>query len=232
MQLGRIALKLRAANTSLGNKIAGAAELDVAVRNTLNTDFAFVIPLAEDCAVNEYDPSINQKLTERFGVVVALQMDASQKDKTGIGAYDRLHDVRAELFKPLIGWDMGFSDSIYYRGGRLIAVNRGYLWYQFEFEYESRVVVDIDGYGEIEETTIDDRRPAGELPDFDSIYVDYILKPSVKWNDFVDTYPYPILPDDIKDPDMEQYIDLSEDLNAGAFTNAFASGFDFYKRSN
>lgn len=230
MILGAIALKLRTATTDFENRIAGVAELDMAIRNTLKNEMAFVIPLVDDAVGNTIESSTEQKMIERFGVITAIATDTSQKDKTGLTAYDRLHDIRNQIFKPLIGWDMGFEGLIYYRGGRLLEINRGYLWWQFEFEFESRITVHKDGYGYVEETEVDNRQQVSQLPDLDTIYAQYLLWPSVKWRTLLSTDFNIELPGDISDPDMAQLIDFTEDVLEGGYNTGYATGFDFYKK--
>ena len=231
MQLGRIVLKIRAAGTSLGANVLGAADLNAVMTNTFTPKMpiAFVIPVSEDAKENEYHPAVNQIVYERFGVIVAIPTDGTQKDKTGLLAYDQLHDMRAELFRPLVGWDMGFSEAIYYRGGKLIGIDRAVLWYQFDFEYKSRIVSNPDGFGEIETTTIDDRAPVSSLPDFDRIWAQYILTPSVKWEDLMND-PSMDLPETLVPADMTQFIDLTDDPDAGPYGSGFARAFDFFIR--
>ena len=140
MRLGPIAIKLRLANTRFETRVAGATELELAVNNTLSKDSAFVVPIADDCPKNQYDNHINQTITERFGVVVALANDSTDKDKTGITAFDLIHEVRNEIHKAILGWMLQDAESIiFYRGGRILGNHRAYLWYVFEFEYESRL---------------------------------------------------------------------------------------------
>jgi hypothetical protein len=161
MKLGTIALRIRVAETSLENRVAGAAELALAIAGTLLEECAFVLPLVESAPANTQDSGINQLLTERFGVIVALKNDTSQADKTGLTAYDRLHDLRQELFSALLGWYItGAESQVYYGGGTLLDVNRAWLWYQFEFEYTTRL-------------TEEDLIIPDTLDDFDRIYAQY-----------------------------------------------------------
>lgn len=142
MRLGPIVMLLRLAETTFGNFIAGAAELDIATKNTLTREMAFVIPLEEDCAANAVETSIDQVITERFGVVVAVKCVPYQEDKTGLTAYDRLHDVREELIRTLVGRELSWTESnLYYRGGQLMQINGAWLWYMFRFEFKSRIGV-------------------------------------------------------------------------------------------
>lgn len=226
MRIGEIVLKLRLADTRFNNLIGGAAELNLAIDNTLKQDMAFVIPLAENCPSNEYDSGINQKITERFGVIVALGNDNSQADKTGITSYDLLHTVRGEIFKALLGWKIDGAESlVYYRGGRVLDITGAYLWYQFEFEFETRI---LNYYTEDELNDTDgvDMGVAG-LDDFNTIYTNIILSPSADLPytgelPLSDGYPNVVLPDNA------QWLDLTENPNAGDFGKGFGSGFDFY----
>jgi hypothetical protein len=228
MKIGKIALKIRAAKTVFGNYVAGSAELDTAMMQTLSRETAFVIPLIENADENKYDTGVNQPLYERFGVIAAIKNDDSQLDKLGILAYDRIHDIRNELMGCLLGWEIPEAESlIYYRGGSLVDINGGWLWYQFEFEYKARIgcVEEFDNgkvkYG-VQERDVD---PDQEPDDFNSIYAQYILSPSAN-------LPYtgdlPIA--DLTIPDMSTYIDLTKDPRSGAYTKGFASAFDFYKK--
>ncbi len=190
MQLGAIVGKLRLADTRFGNRIAGAAELDAAQRATFQKDMAFVIPMADAASPNVYDNGINQTVTEVFAVVVVLASDSMQKDKTGLGAYDLLHNVRADIFKAILGWQMTDAESlISYRGGRLIDFDRAYLWYQFEFQVKIRIDND-DGVAQGDEL----------LPTLEEIYADYVFTPS-------DDLPISEhLPVDGFTPDMKQSV--------------------------
>lgn len=234
MRLGLIVTKLRLANTTFGNYIGGAAELALAIRNTLQQDSAFVIPLAESADPNQTDSTINQTITERFGVVVALANDSKQSDKLGLTAYDRLHDIRSELFRALVGTLLLDSKSyIDYRGGRILDINPAYLWYQFEFEYQSQITsYPEEGYCDLEDKTFDDIVQPSQLDDFNSMYVNFVLSPNRDPNRRMpitdipldDNYP------DVTIPDMANWIDLTDDPRYGEFGEGFASSFDFYDK--
>jgi hypothetical protein len=225
MRIGQIVLKLRLANTSLGNFISGAGDLASAYASTLRREMAFVIPLAERATDNQYDNGLIQTLTERFGVIVALSNDVSQADKTGITAFDKLHNIRSELFQAILNIELTDTcSSIYYVGGSLLDINPTYLWYQFEFEFKSRIVSNIDGVADLENRVVDDRKQRSQLEDFNTIYANYILSPSADLPysgqlPLADGFPNVVL------PDQSQYIDLTKDPDDGAFGCAFASAF-------
>lgn len=218
MKLQPIVIKLRAAETRFNNKIAGAAELALAMSNTLYDEMAFVIQLSEVASRKEYDSGINQKVIERFAVVVALKNDTTSSDKTGITANDLLFTVRAQLWKALLGWQMneGEESLVYYSGGRLLQINPAYLWFQFEFEVETRLG-DEDGVV-LEDTDM-----------FNSLYTQYVLTPS---DDIPVTGEIPRLPASLTLPDLALLIDMTDDDTDGSYSREFGYGFDLYDRAN
>ena len=213
MKIGPIVLKLRLAETRFGNNIAGAADLALALSQTLTKEVAFVVQIGEFANPNTLDSSISQKIVERFGVIVALDNAVSQMDKTGLTAYDTLYDVRSQLFKALLGWLMtDAEDPISYAGGKIVNLTRSHLWYQFEFDTTLRVGQD-DGIDV----------GASELDDFDTLYADWVLSPSANLP------VIEVLPVTSFEPDMRTKVDFTDDPNAGEFDRAFLVSFDKYK---
>jgi hypothetical protein len=210
MQLGPIVLKLRLATTQFENRIAGAAELAYALKGALQAEMAFVVQLAETASKNTLDSDINQLITERFGVIVMLENDTAQTDKTGLTAYDSLSTIRAELFTALLGWQVpGTEDLVSYGGGRVLGINRAQFWYQFEFITTTRIGND-DG--------VDVGR--SDLEDFDSIYAQWVLAPDAELPISED------LPVATFNPDMTTLVDLTVDPDSGAFGSGFGIKFD------
>jgi len=143
MQVGPIALLLRAANTRFGNRVSGAAEYSRAIASTLNDEAAFVIRLSDTASPNMLDSSISQVLTERFVVMVALKNDTLQSDKVGIIATDAVDDVRDQLFSVLINlWLPRAEGPVSYVSGNLYKIDSGYIWWQFIFEAPFRLCPD------------------------------------------------------------------------------------------
>jgi len=199
MKLGQLVLRLRSVESSF-DLIGGAAEYALAVEGTLKKEAAFVIPLQDTAGPNDYDTVVNQMITEQFAVVVAIKNGTNFEDKTGFASYNRLHDVRQEMFTAFLGLDVGrlygadsgFTNEslIYYRGGTLLDLDRSFLWYQFAFEYQVS----------IESQAVED----GELGYLDKIWVDYEMLAS-------DNLPLDeALPVDLFAPDMQQYIILAD----------------------
>jgi len=199
MKLGELVLRLRSVPTSF-SLIGGAAEYALASEGTLKKEAAFVIPLQDAAGNNDYDTSINQIITEQFGVIVAIKNGTNFEDKTGFTSYNRLHDVRSEIFRAFLGLDIGrvygsesgfTSESlISYRGGTLLDMDRSFLWYQFTFEYQMSI-----------ESMVVPEEADGFL---DKIWVDYVMLPS-------DDLPLSEeLPVSLFAPDMQQYIILAD----------------------
>ena len=218
MQIGPIALKLRLAETRFGDNVFGAAELATALEYTLRQDCAFVVQISETASDNTLDSSISQKITEKFGVIVALDNGTSEAGKTGIIAYDSLAEVRAQIFKAILGWQITGAESLVeYAGGKIAGINRSYLWYQFEFTVDTRID-DDDGVDV----------GADDLVPFDTIYTQWILGPSQKLDDSKKIRP--IGTSEI-DPDFTSIIDFTSNPDVdGPFTKAFNQNwFDTFK---
>jgi hypothetical protein len=242
MRIAPIIQRIKEANTRFGNYVAGSAEMDLAIRNTLRKDIAFVVPIEESCPANNTDSAIQQKITEKFSIIVAIANDTSDKDKTGFLAYDKLHKVRSELFRSIVGWQIKNAESIiYYTGGKFLTIQNDYLWWQYDFEYTIRLeefdgFIDISGQSApqltdevIEESTGEfyEKSQISQLDDFNYISSEYIMWPSANlpWSGDI-----PI--DDTDITDMKTWIDLTDDPDAGGFGRGFGEGFDFYKILN
>jgi hypothetical protein len=140
VKLAKIVNKIRNANTRFTNRIGGAVEFELAMTQTLTGETAFVIPGDDACGANQYDSGINQVLTEKFHIVVALKNDNVAGDKVGVTAYNLLHDVRNQIWTAILGWDIKEAESlIYYTGGKMLGVQPAYLWYMYSFEYKCRL---------------------------------------------------------------------------------------------
>ena len=215
MLLSPIILKIRAGETEFNNYIGGAAELALAMEYSLTKEAGFVIQLAETASANDYDSTINQKISERFAVVVALDNGTSDRDKMGLIAYDRLAGIRAEIFSAILGWQIPGTESIVsYSGGKVLGINRAWLWYQFEFSSDTRIT-DEDGVD----------NGADDLPWFDEIYAQYILSPSAN-------LPQVNVPVNF-DVDMTQIIDFTTNPAIdGAIGSGFGQGFDIINSGN
>ena len=199
MRIGDLVLRLRETTQLFSGRVGGAAEYAIAKDVPLTDEAAFVIPMADVASENEHDSAILQKIKEQYAVVVAIRNDTNFKDKTGFAAYNRLHEVRRDLFAAFLGYDAGrmskavdaYSQEslIYYKGGQLLDMDSAYMWYQFTFEYDVQVM---------SQATYD--APDGYL---DKIHAQYVLA------EFSDNLPVTEdLPVTSFAPHMEQLVDL------------------------
>lgn len=218
MKLSPIVLLLRQAKTVFGDNIAGAAEFNTIQQDTLNVNTAYVIQTTDVALPNKTQGTVEQKITEGFGVVVAIRNDESQADKTGLLAYDQLHEIRTELWNVLVGLNLdqtlntdGYTveGPIEYKGGSLIDINAAWLWYMYEFQYPAYLQETVKDY---------------DLDEFQKIYADWRITPAADIP-LTGAKPLPA----IDDPDMQSIIDLTVNLLAGAFAGGFDAGFDLYE---
>lgn len=219
MKLSPIVIILRNAETVFGNEIAGAAEFNTIQKDTLEVNTAYVIQTTDVALPNKTQGTVEQKITEGFGVVVAIRNDESQADKTGLIAYDQLHAIRKQLWDALVGYNLDtvLNDDSYnvegpieYKGGSLIDINPAWLWYLYEFEYPALLTETPKEY---------------DLDDFKSIYAQWRITPAAD----IPLKGASSLRDVLENPDMESIIDLTENLYAGAFAGGFDAGFDLYE---
>lgn len=228
MRLSHLVLRIREAQTRFGNYVAGSAELDLALKGTLKKDCAFVVPLMDTASPNKIENGIDQTITEGFSVIVAIANDSSDSDRLGLTAYDLLHDVRSELFKSLVGWFIiGSEGPISYGGGKFVVIRNSYLWWQFDFQYPVRLR-DWDAYCDIEEQTgLLERTQVSQIDSFDKISSKYIMWPNenLPWQGSVSDVTTDMT-------DMETWIDLTDDPDAGPYGRGFGSSFDFYRILN
>jgi hypothetical protein len=134
MQITPIIEQLRAYCPSFASRIAGAAEYKALPESAnLPVPAAYVLPLEDNPGPPMSENAVRQSLVESFAVVVAL---SNTTDERGQAAVTSLHDVRAELWRALLGWQLGqpsIYNGIYYEGASLLGLDRARMWYRFEF---------------------------------------------------------------------------------------------------
>ena len=152
MQLDLIITALRARCPGLTGGVAGAAQFKLLQESAaLAVPCAFVIPLDDNPERNRSQNSIRQPLVESFAVIVAIDNTPDEKGHAAVHSVDSL---RTELWAGLLGWSPlaeGETRSRYrpieYQGGSLLALDRGRLWWQFEFGAEMELSPE-DGWQE------------------------------------------------------------------------------------
>ncbi|UVM48341.1 hypothetical protein LOY38_18340 [Pseudomonas sp. B21-015] len=131
MKLNPIVAHLRSACPSFAGRVAGGIDWDAVVESAkLPMPAAYVIASADAATPNKVQNAIIQDITDQFTVVIVL--DAG--DERGQEANDLLHDLRAELWRALVGWKPGAEyEPLEYNNGVLVHISRSRVIYQFAF---------------------------------------------------------------------------------------------------
>ncbi|MCH4901266.1 hypothetical protein [Pseudomonas sp. B707] len=129
MKISPILTQLRAQCPSFAGHIATGVDL-VLLQGDPNLPMpsAHVLPLADVASVNTAQNSPSQPIRDRFEIILAL--DATDATK----ALDLLHDLRAELWRALVGFkpDSNYS-AIVYDGGETVSINSSRAFYRLRF---------------------------------------------------------------------------------------------------
>ncbi|RTY77185.1 phage tail terminator protein [Pseudomonas veronii] len=132
MKISLIVAQLRAYCPVFSNRVSAGIDWDaVASSAKLSHPSAYVIAAGDDASANDVDNAIRQDITDLFDVILVLD----STDERGQEAADLMHDLRASLWKALVGWKPSTEyDPIEYGGGSLIFINRARVVYRFSFE--------------------------------------------------------------------------------------------------
>lgn len=139
MKLTPIIMALRERCPSFAGRVGGAADYaDLNQKANMDVPAAYVVPLEDSPEkVRGTDNEYRQVIEDNFGVVVILSNVA---DRRGQAAYDQVHQIRAELWRALLGWEP--SDDygpIEYRGGDLLGQDRALMVWKFDFMAETEL---------------------------------------------------------------------------------------------
>ncbi|EEG10300.1 phage tail terminator protein [Pseudogulbenkiania ferrooxidans] len=168
MKITPIISQLRSYCPSFAGRVAGALELAALLDDAaplMALPAAYVVPTREDPQSPMTTAPYLQDLEEKFDVVVAL----APGDERGQAVADRLHDLRAELWRALLGWSPPDCDPVEYDGGALLMLNRGRVIWRFGFTAMS-VIGGIRGAGDAPATWHDVERDG--LADLLRVHID------------------------------------------------------------
>lgn len=129
MKITPILTQLRAQCPGLANHISVGVDLALLQGNAdLPTPSAHVTPLADLASNSTAQNLATQPVRDRFEIVLVL--DATDATK----ALDLLHELRAELWRALVGFkpDSDYS-AIVYDGGELLSINSSRVFYRLRF---------------------------------------------------------------------------------------------------
>ncbi|CAG4906116.1 phage tail terminator protein [Paraburkholderia saeva] len=131
MKVTPIVLQLRTYCPFFENRVAAAIEFEAARDEALlPAPAAFVVPTHDDAGENQTQNTTRQDITDAFDVVVVI----ATQDARGQSRIDLLHDVRAMLWKALVGFEpLPDWNRIQYEGGSLLMMNRERILYRFGF---------------------------------------------------------------------------------------------------
>lgn len=129
MKISPILTQLREQCPTLASRVAaGIAPITLNTDTNLQTPFAYVVPLADVASRSLAQNLALQPIRDRFEVTLVL--DTSDATK----ALDLLHDLRAELWRALVGFKPGSDyDAIEYEGGELLSIDNNRALYRLRF---------------------------------------------------------------------------------------------------
>jgi len=162
MKLSLVIAALRARCPMFAGNVAGAAEFkSIPETGKMKLPAAYVVPTEDVTAEQKSLTDYWQNVTEGFAVVVVL--DNTRDERGQAAGYDAVHDVRREIWKALLGWEPDEdAGPVAYSGGQLLDMDRGRLYYQFEFmltreitEEDTRQQDDLKALDELKTVEID-----------------------------------------------------------------------------
>lgn len=141
MKITRLIAQLRDYCPTLAGRVAAGIDLaTLQAENPLQPPCAYVITLADLASSSLAQNLTQQRIRDRFEVTLVL--DATDATK----ALDLLHDLRAELWRALVGFKPG-SDyaAIEYDGGELVSLNSSRVLYRLRFFAEFQLGRNLPG---------------------------------------------------------------------------------------
>ncbi len=129
MKISPILTQLREQCPTLANRVAAGIDLAALQTSTpLQTPCAYIAPIADLASKSAAQNLLLQPVRDRFEVTLVLDTTDATK------ALDLLHDLRAELWRALVGFKPGGDyDAIAYDGGELVSINSSRVLYRLRF---------------------------------------------------------------------------------------------------
>ncbi|MCO8313267.1 phage tail terminator protein [Pseudomonas mandelii] len=141
MKITPILTQLREQCPTLANRVAAGIDLVTLQATTpLQTPCAYVVPIADLASKSVAQNLTLQPIRDRFEVTLVLDTTDATK------ALDLLHDLRAELWRALVGFKPGNGyDAIAYDGGELVSINSSRVLYRLRFFAEFQLGRNLPG---------------------------------------------------------------------------------------
>jgi len=129
MKITPILTQLREQCPTLAQRVVAGFDLAALQAETpLQTPCAYVLPTADIASKNAAQNVTLQAVRDRFDAVLVL--DATDATK----ALDLLHDLRAELWRALVGFKPGAEyTGVEYDGSELVSINSSRVLYRLRF---------------------------------------------------------------------------------------------------
>ena len=130
MKITPVIVQMRRYCPAFSGRVAGGLDWDPTEKSANPAlPAAFVIVVGDEAQESETN-IITQTVRDEFDVCVVL----ANKDERGQDAADRLHDLRAELWRALVGFAPDEqSDALQYDGSALMLIDRFRVVYRFRF---------------------------------------------------------------------------------------------------
>jgi hypothetical protein len=141
MKITALIMQLREQCPTLANRVAAGIDLATLQANTpLQTPCAYVVPIADVASKSLAQNMMLQPIRDRFEVTLVLDTtDAA-------AALDQLHNLRAELWRALVGFKPGGDyEAIEYDGGELVSINSSRVLYRLRFFAEFQLGRNLPG---------------------------------------------------------------------------------------
>lgn len=141
MKITALITQLRDQCPTLANRVAAGIDLATLQANTpLQTPCAYVVPIADLASKSVAQNLMLQPIRDRFEVTLVLDTTDATK------ALDLLHDLRAELWRALVGFKPGSDyEAIEYDGGELVSINSSRALYRLRFFAEFQLGRNLPG---------------------------------------------------------------------------------------
>ena len=141
MKITDLIKQLRDQCPTLANRVAAGIDLATLQANTpLQPPCAYVVPIADLASKSVAQNLMLQPIRDRFEVTLVLDTTDATK------ALDLLHDLRAELWRALVGFKPGSDyDAIEYDGGELVSINSSRVLYRLRFFAEFQLGRNLPG---------------------------------------------------------------------------------------
>ncbi|NMG64886.1 hypothetical protein GPA19_08000 [Azoarcus indigens] len=132
MKLTPLVNQIRDRCPTFGGRVAGGLDWDPAMAASAKMALpaAYVVMTGDEAAPSQADNVVQQDIADEFDVCVVLD----QEDEAGVIAADAVHDIRAQLWRALVGFRPSPElEPIQYDGGGLLLINRARVVYRFGF---------------------------------------------------------------------------------------------------